>query len=390
MMPNYTNPDISKVFQCIALLGDKGCGFENQLASIDNALGAVNLQPGQAPNPPSTNVGFLRPEAYLGIVILTNEDDCSAPANTPLYSLNGGQQNVANPLGPIANYRCNQFGHICTDPGSGATGEPPLQPPADHQMTGATPTLNLTNCMSDDSGGQDNLIPVKNFINDIKALKTDPDNQILVAAIAAPATPYTVAWLPQVGGTNTQPGEVWPIIEHSCGAKGGDDVNPDPTTMNATDGSFGDPGVRIAQFVHAFQNSLLASICDPNYATSITNIATKLGQLITPPCITGMLQMDAAGLPACSVVEHLQDSQGVKKDIPLQNCGSSGANPAQCWKMIPNGDGLRERQPAEGDRHRRTPTPRARTARSTARSASPAPPSPAAPALPGNTVAGCI
>jgi hypothetical protein len=68
-------------------------------------------------------------------------------------------------------------------------------------------------------------------------------------------------------------------------------------------------------------------------------IATKLGQLITPPCITGVLQVDPAGLPACSVVEHLTDSQGVKKDIALPNCGSSGANPAQCWKMIPNAMG---------------------------------------------------
>ena len=141
MMPNFTNPDISKVFQCIALLGDSGCGFENQLGSIDRALGAENLQPGQTPNPPGTNVGFLRPEAYLGIVILTNEDDCSAPPNTQLYSLNGGGQNLANPLGPLANYRCNQFGHICTDPVTHAVGQPPLVPPADVMMTGTTPTL---------------------------------------------------------------------------------------------------------------------------------------------------------------------------------------------------------------------------------------------------------
>ena len=321
-MPNFTDP-IANVFQCIALLGDKGCGFENQLASIDRALGGDGQQP-------STNSGFLRPEAYLGIVILTNEDDCSAPAGTPLYSLNGGQQNVANPLGPIANYRCNQFGHICTDPGSGATGEPPLQPPGDAMKTGSTPTLDLKNCMSDDSGGQDNLIPVKNFISDIKALKQDPDNQILVAAIAGPPTPYTVAWLPASGGQNTQPGEVWPVIEHSCGAAGGDDVNPE-ATMNPTDMSFGDPGVRIAQFVNSFHNSLLASICDLTYRTSITNIATLLGQLITPPCITGTIQQDAGGLPMCAIVEHLTDSSGVKKDISLPNCATSGANPAQCW-----------------------------------------------------------
>ena len=242
-MPNYTDP-IASVFQCIALLGDKGCGFENQLASIDRALGAENLQPGQTPNPPSTNANFLRPEAYLGIVILTNEDDCSAPANTHLYSLNGGSQNIANPLGPIANYRCNQFGHLCTDPGTGVVEMPPLQPPSDAMTTGATRTLDMTNCMSNDTASG-LLTPVSQFVSDIKALKTDPDNQILVAAITAPASPYTVAYLPQSGGQNTQPGEVWPVIEHSCGAAGADDVNP-KATMHPTDGSFGDPGVRIS------------------------------------------------------------------------------------------------------------------------------------------------
>jgi len=323
--PNFTNP-IDKVFQCIALLGDKGCGFENQLASIDRALGGDGQQP-------STNANFLRPEAYLGIVILTNEDDCSAPSNTQLYSLNGGQQNIANPLGPIANFRCNQFGHICTSP-NGTTGQPPKQPPSDATMTGSTPTLDLTNCISDDTGGG-LLTPVSQFVSDIKALKpNDPDNTILVAAITAPPLPYTVAYLPQSGGQNTQPGEVWPVIEHSCGAVGGDDVNP-KATIHTTDGSFGDPGVRISQFVNAFQNSVLASICDASYASSMQAIATKLGQLITPPCIKGKIQTDSQGQPLCSVVEHLTDMQGNKKDIALQNCAENGGA-LPCWTSTTN------------------------------------------------------
>jgi hypothetical protein len=329
-MPNYTDP-IGNVFQCIALLGDKGCGFENQLASIDRALGGDGQQP-------STNANFLRPEAYLGIVILTNEDDCSAPTNTQLYSLNGGQQNAANPLGPIANYRCNQWGHLCTDPATGAVEMPPPQPPGDAVMTGGTPTLLMTDCMSNDTGSG-LLTPVSQFISDIKSLKgASADDQILVASISAPASPYTVAWLPESGGTNTQPGEVWPTIEHSCGAAGGDDVNP-LATMNPTDGSFGDPGVRIAQFVNAFPNSVLASICDASYARSMTLIATKLGQLITPPCITGTIQLDSGGQPMCSIVEHLQDSQGNKQDISLQNCAASGANQGQCWKLATGATG---------------------------------------------------
>ncbi|HTB56616.1 MAG TPA: hypothetical protein VLC06_02020, partial [Polyangia bacterium] len=273
MMPNFTDPSLSDVLQCIALLGDKGCGFEHQLASIDRALGADGLGP-----VPSTNVGFLRPDAYLVIVMLTNEDDCSAPANTELYSLNGDMQNIANPLGPIANYRCNQWGHLCTDPGTGQVEMPPLNPPSDVMMTGETPTLDMTNCTSNDTASG-LLTPVTKFVSDIKSLKPDPDKQIIVASIAAPATPYTVAWLPEEAGQNTKPGELWPEIEHSCGLKGGADTNPE-ATQNPTDQSFGDPAVRIAQFVQAFPNEVQGSICDASFATTLAAVASKIGQLI--------------------------------------------------------------------------------------------------------------
>jgi hypothetical protein len=75
---NYTG-DLSTLLSCMTALGDGGCGFENQLASISRALGADGKPA------PSTNAGFLRPDAQLAIVVLSNEDDCSAPANTTLY-----------------------------------------------------------------------------------------------------------------------------------------------------------------------------------------------------------------------------------------------------------------------------------------------------------------
>ena len=168
-------------------LGASGCGFEHQLAAIDRALGSDGLGA-----PPSQNSGFLRPEAYLGIVMLTNEDDCSAPDNTTIYSLNGYQQNIANPDGPIANYRCNggpRGGHYCQDPNSAnptAYATPPLNPPAD--ATGNPTQLPLTGC-EDNESGSSALTSVSQFITDIKSLKPDPDNQILVAGIIAPPTP---------------------------------------------------------------------------------------------------------------------------------------------------------------------------------------------------------
>jgi hypothetical protein len=316
---NYTDPTFSQVFQCIALLGDKGCGFEHQLASIDRALGA------DGSGPPSTNANFLRPDAYLGIVILTNEDDCSAPTNTNLYSLAVGgsnQQNIRNALGPVANYRCNQWGHLCSDP-SGNVIMPPLLPP-----TGAT-TLDLTACLSNDTG-TGLLTPVSTFVNDIKALKPDPDNQILVAAITGPASPYTVAWVPEQNGQNTTAGELWPQIEHSCGAKGSDDVNPE-STMNPTDGSFADPGVRVTQFVTSFQYSVLASICDASYAQSMNAIATKLGQLTTP-CIDQTIQQDTKGNPDCSVIENVENNNVYQK-TPIPSCATNN-NVAPCWSLV--------------------------------------------------------
>jgi hypothetical protein len=255
---NFTLADpagLSTVFQCIGLLGSSGCGFEHQLTSVARALGADG-QPA-----PSANQGFLRDDAELAIVFLTNEDDCSATPNTTLYSLNGGPQSLSNSLGPIANYRCNQFGHLCTDPTSAlpnAFNPPPLNPPADYAGPASAPTLTLTNCESNDTG-TGLLIPVIQIVAGIKALKAQPSYDIVVGAIIAPATPYTVEWIPQ----NITPSEAWPAIEHSCG----------PTS----DGSFGDPGVRIAQFVQAFgDNGVTTSICDNSYEPAFQIIASKI------------------------------------------------------------------------------------------------------------------
>jgi hypothetical protein len=263
---NYTG-QLTDVLACITPLGANGCGFEHQLASVVRALGADG-QPA-----PAANAGFLRQDAELAIFLLTNEDDCSAPADTRLYSLNGAGQDLHNPLGPIGNYRCNQFGHLCRDPGSAnpsAVIKPPLNPPSDAQGSG-TPMLNLVDCESNDtSSGL--LTPVSQFVAEIKALKADP-SRITVGALVAPAAPYAVAWTPD-GGGDIQ-GESWPSVEHSCGPQGGDYVNPLVTDVT-TDGSFGDPAVRITQWVQAFgDNGLIGSICD-DYGLTMGSMASKV------------------------------------------------------------------------------------------------------------------
>ena len=261
---NFSGVDpaaLSNVFQCIALLGSNGCGFEHQLASVARALGADGSPV------PSGNAGFLRPDAELAIVMLTNEDDCSAPASNsplPIYSLNGATgNNLETPGGPLGNYRCNGApygGHLCKDPTGAnpdALAQPPLDVPAD--ATGNPPILTLADCESDDSGSSE-LTTIGSLIEGIEALKGPTGPAIVVGAIMAPSTPYTVEWTPGFGaGAN----ELFPNVEHSCG----------PTA----DGSFGDPPVRIAQFVQAFgDNGVTQSICDSSYAPAFSLIASKI------------------------------------------------------------------------------------------------------------------
>lgn len=73
---------------CVAAVGTNGCGFEQQL---DAALKAVSLSTatdhdgyplrfasGTTGHGDGANAGFLRPDALLAIVMVTDEDDCSA------------------------------------------------------------------------------------------------------------------------------------------------------------------------------------------------------------------------------------------------------------------------------------------------------------------------
>jgi hypothetical protein len=79
-------------FECIAKLGTGGCGFEQQLAAVEKAL-TVHAAPGAA------NDGFLRRDALLAVLLVTDEEDCSA-ADPHLFD------NQDSSLGSVMDLRC--------------------------------------------------------------------------------------------------------------------------------------------------------------------------------------------------------------------------------------------------------------------------------------------
>ena len=242
---NYTG-NLTNVFSCIAALGESGCGFEQQLRAVMRALGADGRPA------PAENQGFLRPDATLFIVMLTNEDDCSTPQGSSFYDTNSNLT-LASTLGPPSNFRCNEFGHLCR--GS----KPPRRAPTGN----VTDTVTLTECVPAEANGM--LTPVATLVKQLRALKADPDHQIVVAAITGPSTPYQVHWkTPPTSDTGP-----WPEMTHAC---------------TATDTSFADPAVRIGAFVDAFgANGVKLSICDDSYAPALQIIGERVGQTISPP-----------------------------------------------------------------------------------------------------------
>ncbi|HXI59539.1 MAG TPA: hypothetical protein VNO55_25905 [Polyangia bacterium] len=286
-MKNFTG-DIATDFACVAQLGDLGCGFEHQFASMLRAL-----EPGG--NLPATNANFLRPTAFLSIILITNEDDCSAPPDSNLFDTNS--QLVSDPLGPLASYRCNEFGHLCMG----------MKPPR-------TPAM-LTGCTSAEDG---RLLKVAEVIDRTKALKGGDLSKILVAAVAGPPTPYNVVLAP--GTTATGVTEQQPNIQHSC--------------QEATDNTYADPGVRLKMWVDAFKGTYV-SICDRTFEKALTQIADAIGKAIGPQCVEGKLvdsDLNTPGIqPDCVVSDITTNAQGQRVETPLPSCiKSNNAHP--CWE----------------------------------------------------------
>ena len=298
---NYTGA-VEDVFGCIAPLGESGCGFNHQLAAMLRAFGADGHPA------PLENQGFLRNEAALAIVMLTNEDDCSASPGVPLFE-SASNTNMASQLGPPIHFRCNEFGHFC--PG-GAAGD--VHPNRTAPNFDVNATVTYDTCVSNDHEGY--LLSTKQTADRIKSLKADP-SRVIVASIQGAPTPYTVHWTNPTSpdsscGAASCP---WPEVTHAC---------------SAPDGRYGDPGVRTAQFAQEFgANGLVLSVCDGSFGPGLQRVAETINRAVGPACIPGPVALNSDGQPNCTVM--LRDGMSAPRPVP--SCAVNGGV-APCWQLV--------------------------------------------------------
>ncbi|MBL9018125.1 MAG: hypothetical protein JNL83_28320 [Myxococcales bacterium] len=272
---NYTGT-LATVFSQMARLGGNGCGFEQPLHAMKVALDGN-----------AANVGFLRPNALLAVVFVTDEDDCSI-ADPAMFG-------PASPtLGPLQSFRCTRFGVTCQQGGQTSDAMNQIGP-----KTGCSGSVGST-FMSD-------VAPYAQFL---KTLKGDT-RLVATAAIVGNTTPVAVELRTPPGG-----GTAMPALAHSC------------TYQGSQGQEVADPAVRIQQFLTQFPNRHVSStICQQDLSAGLGQIGQLLTQSIGNPCITRQLADLDPGTPGLQpdcVVEDIVGSTITR--IPA--CGS-----APCWRF---------------------------------------------------------
>jgi hypothetical protein len=282
---NYTG-ELTDVFSTMAKVGAGGCGFEQHLEAMKRALD----------NNPS-NPGFLRPDAYLAVIFIADEDDCSMSHGAML-----GPESPA--LGPLQSMRCTRFGVTCDQ--GGATPDQMFQ------------VGTKTQCHSNEDSQY--LEKVQNYVNFLKGLKSDP-TKVVVAGIMGVLDPFQIELRPPPGSTTAIQ-----QLAHSC------------TYNGATGAEYSDPPVRLKFFLDQFPNrSTYTSICQQNLQDGLTLIANLLKAVIGDPCIEGDLADTNPSTPEidpdCSVSDVANYGKPTQSEKILPACDGSLSN-KPCWHLV--------------------------------------------------------
>ncbi|MFT3695098.1 MAG: hypothetical protein QM831_18315 [Kofleriaceae bacterium] len=254
--PNYTG-ELVDAFRAIISVGAAGCGFQQPLSAMANAIAADG---------PVENAGFVRSDANLAVVMLVAEDDCSVE-DAQLFTKDTSQ------LGPLQSFRCTQYGVTC-DVG-GATPD---------EM--AVPGMKQ-GCHASADGSL--VAPIDVFVDEVKQLKPDPA-QIMIALIAGAPTPFATELRAPSGSSSAIP-----ALAHSCSYT---DTSNSPEVA--------DPAVRLVEFANQFPlRNILTSVCDTDLVQPLVDIAalvtTTMGDTCIPEPITDQCTVIDAGttLPQC-------------------------------------------------------------------------------------------
>ena len=293
---NYTDPmgdgsGLAPAFAQMAHAGAGGCGFEQHLEAVKQALDPSH----------TANAGFIRDDAFLAVIIIADEDDCSM-AHSSLIAMS------ETPLGPLQSFRCTRYGVVCDQ--NGATTTTMNQVGTKSQCHPSSDTTYLTNATA--------------YADSLKKLKADP-SKVIVAGIVGVPDPFAVELRAPSGSTTPVP-----ALAHSC-TYVGNDGKPEVA----------DPPIRIKAFLDQFPNrSTFSTICQKDLSGGLQQIGDLLRTVIGDPCIEGKLadvDPNTAGLQYdCSVSSVLNPNTATQTETVMPQCNPPDGTGATsvCWHLV--------------------------------------------------------
>ena len=356
MARSYTG-DISNVFACLTgNLGTAGCFEEHPLQAFELALAA------QGVGNEAQQAAFLRPNAALGLLFLTDEDDCSAAPNDGMF---GDKLELR---GESPSLRCATRAHQCG--GMNLTASLPGYPAVASFVHAFSDCRARTDSCVDPSGswqpietsGPMDCSPLRSIsdmANEILALKADVSRVVVAGIFGWPrsdadmaAAEYKIAPVPNPDITDLAHPTVfdyWPVCydpNHLPSA-----ATTDPVTgFDATAAAWGATGgLRESAFIDAFGRSdMKFSVCEPDFSQAMARIGQALAGKMQSLCVDQKLldtDLVTPGLqPDCRVVwrkpvpDPSDPSHVIYQEDPqsMPQCAPGAINgdvATDCWQL---------------------------------------------------------
>ena len=233
------------------------------------------------------NEGFLRPNAALAVVVVTDGDDCSLSNGTLLDPMS--MDPLLGPPGPL---RCFGAGVQCSPDDPFSIGEKTdCGPRADSEY----------------------VYPVTEYVNFLEGLKEETDQPVFFAVIGGVTDSVFV-------DMNLMSG--FPEVMPACVANAGG-----PGSGSAA------PAIRLAAVAEAFgeDHGRFGSLCENDLEATLGDIAATLNRSLQGTCLTGAIfdsdPVEPGYQPECQVIESDPRRDDASE---IFSCASRNNEPP-CW-----------------------------------------------------------
>jgi hypothetical protein len=316
-LPDTVDP--LEAFQCFAPQGISGCGWESPLEAIARALG--NME-----DPTQPEYGFLRQDALLAILVVTDEVDCSynPDLQDALFQSDTFKDELTTELTSA----------VCWNAGVTCTGDSPYDDCVATDLdANAQPTTDPTQMV---------LQPVSRYVGLLEGIAAQKleGREVMVSVIAGVPSGYNTGAAEQVFADSEDP-----IFQAKFGIGPGCENEVDGVLQQAV------PPVRLETFASAFMSPALPegarnlySVCDADYSPAIKDIIAGIEQELPPACFPGcVLDLDETTVELDFSCTILEESDGASEELPECIAGAEGpelpADADACWIAI-TGDAL--------------------------------------------------